>query len=184
MLNSDSVLSQIFWCFWCSIEFVLKDRIDLRWIGPLHETSIQLNYLGVDFIQTCSNEKNSWNSGFVVLCCCFPWRMDLVFEKSQLLLFFPPLTKKKQTMMWQSCPSMCQLPRSKSPNLTQVGYQEFGAGKGWICATTSWWGGNEKTQPKGDVGTPGTPVVLEDWHQEEREDNRCGAVGVCVFFFW
>lgn len=107
MLNSDSVLSQIFWCFWCSIEFVLKDRIDLRWIGPLHETSIQLNYLGVDFIQTCSNEKNSWNSGFVVLCCCFPWRMDLVFEKSQLLLFFPPSQKKTNydvTIMSQHVP--------------------------------------------------------------------------------
>lgn len=112
----------------------------------------------------------------------FPLENGFGFWKKSAPSIFPPPHKKKQTMMWQSCPSMCQLPRSKSPNLTQVGYQEFGAGKGWTCATTSWWGGNEKTQPKGDVGTPGTPVVLEDWHQEEREDNRCGAVGVCVFF--
>lgn len=141
MLNSDSVLSQIFWCFWCSIEFVLKDRIDLRWIGPLHETSIQLNYLGVDFIQTCSNEKNSWNSGFVVLCCCFPWRMDLVFEKSQLLLFFPPLTKKNKLWCDNHVPACASCPGQSRQTWLRLGTKNLELGKG-----------EPVLQPHGEVG--------------------------------
>lgn len=101
---------------------------------------------------------------------------------------FSPFPPKKKDKLW--CDIMSQhVPfvanqkhhtRFQSfPNLTQVGYQEF-VGVGWTCATTSCGGGNENTT-KGGCWYSGTPVVLHDWPQEEREDNRCGAVG--VFFF-
>ena len=197
MLTSDCVLSQIFCCFCCSKEFVLEDRIDLHWIGPLHDTSIQFEVICFSSIGRLLSYpwswliKTSWNSGFFILCCFLFFSLENGFgfwkKVSSFYVFpLPPPKKKKTNYDVTSCPSMCRSLPTK--NITP-GFNHF---QTWLRLGTK----NlellgepvlqphaevgTKTQPKGDVG-----ILVLQWSYMtdlKKRGKTTGVVQLVCFF--